>query len=88
MHAKGLQPDFVDALPISVYVLAGKVPIEAPRSVVFKNIAHLGISKHGADHAPAPPPLAQPPPHTHGPFKAAACILIYCATHDAWNMLV
>ena len=41
--------------PISVYVSAGKVPIEAPGNVVFKDLAHLGISKHGARFAPAPP---------------------------------
>jgi len=29
LHAKDLQPDFEDATPISVYVSAGKVPIEA-----------------------------------------------------------
>ena len=45
LHAKDLQPDFVDVIPISVYVPAGKVPIEAPRSAVFKDLAHLGISK-------------------------------------------
>jgi len=45
LHAKDLQLGFVDAIPISVYVSAGKVPIEAPGSVVFKDMAHLGISK-------------------------------------------
>jgi len=39
VHSKDLQPDFVDAIPISVYVSAGKVLIEAPGSVVFKNLA-------------------------------------------------
>ena len=62
--AKDPQPDFVDAIPISVYVSAGKVPIEAPGSVVFKDLAHLGISKHGARYAPAPPLGQGAPPHT------------------------
>ena len=71
LHAKDLQPDFVDAIPISVYVSASKVPIEAPRSVVFKNMAHLGISKHYARYAPASPSGqgARPP---RGPLKVAA----------------
>ena len=64
LHAKDPQPDFVDAIPISVYVSAGKVPIEAPGSVVFKDLAHLGISKHGARYAPAPPLGQGAPPHT------------------------
>jgi len=51
-------------------VSAGKVPIEAPGSVVFKDLAYLGISKHGARFAPASP-LGQGAP-LHGPLKAAA----------------
>jgi len=42
--AKELQPDFVDPIPISVYVSAGKVPIKVPRGVVFKDLAQIGIS--------------------------------------------
>jgi len=43
LRAKDLQHDFVDAIPILVYVSAGKVSIEAPGSIVFKDIAQ---SKH------------------------------------------
>jgi len=55
LHAKDLQPDFVDAIPVFVYVSAGKVPIAAPGGVVFKDLAHIGISKHGAHFSPASP---------------------------------
>ena len=64
MHAKELQPDFADPIPISVYVLAGKAPIEAPRSAVFRDLAHLGISKHGVRFAPESPLGQGAPPHT------------------------
>jgi len=75
MHAKDPQPDFVGAIPISVYVSAGKVLIEAPGSVVLKDLALLGISKHCAHYAPASPlghGLGQGAPPPHGPLKAAA----------------
>ena len=38
-----------------LYLPAGKVPIEAPGSVVFKDFAQLGISKHGIYNAFEPP---------------------------------
>jgi len=63
LHAKNLQPDYVDAIPISVYVSACKVPIETPGSVVFKDLAHLGISKHGERYAPVFPLDQGAPPH-------------------------
>jgi len=53
LHAKDLQPDFGGAIPISIYVSAGKAPIKAPGSAVFKDLAHLVIFKHGARLAPA-----------------------------------
>jgi hypothetical protein len=42
LHAKDPQPDFVDAIPISVYVSAGKVPTEAPG----RRVQGLGRSRH------------------------------------------
>ena len=73
LHAKDPQPDFVDAIPISVYLPAGKVPIKAPGSAVFKDFVNLGISKHAASFAPVSSlDQGAPPPHSHGPLKAAA----------------
>ena len=48
---------------ISAYVSAVKVPIEAPGGVVFKDLAHLAISMHGARFAPALPLGQGAPPH-------------------------
>ena len=73
MHAKDLQPDLVDVIPISVYVSVGKVPIEAPRSAVFKDLAHLGISKIGTRFSSASALSQSARPPTHGPLKAAIC---------------
>jgi len=48
---KELLPDIADAISSSVYVPVGKVPIEVPGSVAIKDLAHPGISKHGAHRA-------------------------------------
>jgi len=67
LHAKDLQPGFVDAIPISVYVSARRVPTEAPGpgSAIFMNLVYLGICKHDAHQAPAPP-LGQGAPRHMG----------------------
>jgi hypothetical protein len=44
-----LQPDFVDAIPTSVYVTAGKVLIEMPGSIMIKDLAHLAAAAAAAD---------------------------------------
>ena len=51
----------------SVYVSARRVPTEAPGpgSAIFMNLVYLGICKHDAHQAPAPP-LGQGAPRHMG----------------------